>query len=115
MNPLVSIIVPSYQQAAFLRDAIDSILSQEYRPLEVLVLDGGSTDGSREILESYGDRIWFRSGPDGGQSQAINEGFRRSRGQSRGDRARPLEACAGPDAPGDGPRRQPRAGSRPDR
>jgi len=81
MNPLVSIIVPSYQQAKFLRIAIDSILSQEYKPLEILVLDGGSTDGSKEILESYGDRIWFRSGPDGGQCQAINEGFQRSRGE----------------------------------
>lgn len=81
MNSLVSIIVPSFQQARFLRTAIDSILSQDYKPLEVLVLDGGSTDGSREILESYGDRIWFRSGPDGGQCQAINEGFRKSRGE----------------------------------
>lgn len=81
MNPLVSIIVPSYQQAAFLRDAIDSILAQDYRPVEVLVLDGGSTDGSREILDSYGERIWFRSAPDGGQCQAINEGFRQSRGE----------------------------------
>jgi GT2 family glycosyltransferase len=80
-NPLVSIIVPSFQQAVFLRQAIDSILAQDYRPIEVLVLDGGSTDGSREILESYGARIWFRSQPDGGQSQAINEGFRRSRGE----------------------------------
>jgi glycosyltransferase involved in cell wall biosynthesis len=81
MNPLVSIIVPSYQQARYLRNAIDSVLAQDYRPLEVLVLDGGSTDGSREILESYGDRIWFRSHPDGGQCSAINEGFRRSRGE----------------------------------
>jgi len=81
MNPLVSIIVPSFQQARFLRIAIDSILSQEYKPMEVLVLDGGSTDGSREILESYGDRIWFRSGPDRGQCDAINEGFRKSRGE----------------------------------
>lgn len=81
MNPLVSIIVPSFQQAAFLRQAIDSILAQDYRPVEILVLDGGSTDGSREILESYGDRIWFRSSSDGGQGQAINEGFRRSQGE----------------------------------
>jgi len=81
MNPLVSIIVPSYQQAKYLRTAIDSVLAQEYSPMEVLVLDGGSTDGSREILESYGDKIWFRSGPDRGQCDAINEGFRRSRGE----------------------------------
>jgi hypothetical protein len=44
-------------------------------------MDGGSTDGSREILDIYGDRIWFRSGPDNGQCDAINEGFRRSRGE----------------------------------
>jgi len=81
MNPLVSIVVPSYQQAQFLRAAVDSILAQEYSPLEVLVLDGGSTDGSRTLLESYGEKIWFRSQPDGGQCQAINEGFRRSRGE----------------------------------
>lgn len=81
MNPLVSIIVPSYQQAKYLRVAIDSILAQDYAPVEILALDGGSTDGSKEILESYGDRIWFRSAPDGGQCDAINEGFRRSRGE----------------------------------
>lgn len=81
MNPLVSIVVPSYQQAPFLRAALESILSQDYAPLEVLALDGGSTDGSREILEGYGGRIWFRSGPDRGQCHAINEGFRRSRGE----------------------------------
>ena len=81
MNPLVSIIVPSYQQARFLQVAIDSVLSQDYEPMEVLVLDGGSTDGSREILESYGDRIWFRSHPDRGQCHAINEGFEKSRGE----------------------------------
>jgi glycosyltransferase involved in cell wall biosynthesis len=81
MNPLVSIIVPSFQQARFLRTAIDSILAQEHEPLEILVLDGGSTDGSKEILENYGNRIWFRSGPDRGQCHAINEGFERSRGE----------------------------------
>ena len=80
MKPLVSIIVPSYQQARFLRVAIDSVLAQDYRPLEVLVMDGGSSDGSKEILESYGDRIWYRSHPDGGQCDAINEGFKKSRG-----------------------------------
>jgi glycosyltransferase involved in cell wall biosynthesis len=81
MNPLVSIIVPSYQQARFLRTALESILSQDYEPMEVLVLDGGSTDGSKEILERYGDRIWFRSEPDRGQCHAINEGFEKSRGE----------------------------------
>jgi len=81
MNPLVSIVVPSFQQARFLRAAVDSILAQDYRPLEVLVMDGGSTDGSVDILKSYGDRIWYCSGPDGGQCNAINNGFKRSRGE----------------------------------
>lgn len=77
----MSVVVPSFQKGRFLRHALDSILSQDWPTLEVLVLDGGSTDGSVDVLRSYGDRIWYRSHPDGGQSSAINEGFRRSRGQ----------------------------------
>ncbi len=81
MKPLVSIVVPSFQQARFLRAAIDSILSQDYRPLEVLVMDGGSTDGSVDILKSYGDQIMYFSGPDGGQCNAINKGLNKCRGE----------------------------------
>jgi len=81
MSVSVSIVIPSYQQAGFLRAAIDSVLAQDHQPLEVLVFDGGSTDGSVEILESYGDRIWFQSQRDGGQCHAINEGFKRSEGE----------------------------------
>lgn len=81
MNPLVSIIVPSYQQAKYLRTAIDSVLAQDYEPLELLVFDGGSTDGSKEILESYGDKIWFRSEQDNGQCDAINAGFHKAQGK----------------------------------
>ncbi len=79
--PLVSIVIPSFQQARFVRVAIDSVLSQDYAPIEVLVCDGGSTDGTIEILQSYGDRITFESRRDGGQCDAINTGFRRSRGE----------------------------------
>ncbi len=81
MNPLVSIVVPSYQQVSYLRAAIDSVLAQDYEPVEILVMDGGSTDGSVDVLESYGDRIRFRSRRDDGQCDAINEGFRSSRGE----------------------------------
>ena len=81
MVPRVSIVIPSYQQAGYLRTAIDSVLAQDYEPLDVMVLDGGSTDDSVAILESYGDRIWWRSQKDGGQCQAINEGFRRATGE----------------------------------
>lgn len=81
MPPLVTVVVPSFQQARFLRAAIDSILSQDHAPLEVLVQDGGSTDGSLEILRSYGERIRWRSEKDRGQCDAINRGFRAAQGE----------------------------------
>ena len=76
MEPLITIITPSFQQARFLRACLDSVLNQDYPNLEYLVMDGGSTDGSVEILKSYGDRIVWSSGPDGGQAAAINAGIR---------------------------------------
>jgi glycosyltransferase involved in cell wall biosynthesis len=80
MEPLITIITPSFQQARFLRACLDSVLNQDYPNLEYLVMDGGSTDGSVEILQSYGDRVVWSSGPDGGQAAAINAGIRSSRG-----------------------------------
>jgi glycosyltransferase involved in cell wall biosynthesis len=79
--PRVSIVMPSLNQARFLRAALDSVLTQAYPNLEVLVMDGGSTDGSVDILRGYGDRISFVSEPDRGQSDAINRGFARATGQ----------------------------------
>ena len=78
---LVSIVTPSFQHAAFLPQCIESVLGQDYPHLEYAVFDGGSTDGSVEILRGYGDRFHWESGPDGGQTHAINKGLRRSRGQ----------------------------------
>ncbi len=77
----VSIVMPSYNQAPFLREAIDSVLAEPYPGLELLVMDGGSTDGSVEILRSYGERIVWESGRDRGQADAINKGFRRATGE----------------------------------
>src|SRR5450631_1166017 len=57
--PTLSIITPSFNQAAFLTQTLDSVLNQKYPKLEYIVIDGGSTDGSREILESYSDRLAF--------------------------------------------------------
>jgi glycosyltransferase involved in cell wall biosynthesis len=68
----VSVVVPSYNSAAFLREAIESALSQVPPPHELIVQDGGSKDGSIEILRSFGDRVRWRSEPDGGQAQALN-------------------------------------------
>ena len=79
--PLVSIVTPSYNQGRFIGHAIDSVLSQSYPHIEYLVMDGGSTDETVDVLHSYGDQVRWTSGPDGGQSDAIDNGFRRSRGQ----------------------------------
>jgi glycosyltransferase involved in cell wall biosynthesis len=79
--PLVSIIVPSYQQSRFLRECIDSILEQDYPSMEVVIIDGGSTDGSVEILKSYGNDIYWISEPDDGQADAINKGLSHSSGE----------------------------------
>lgn len=79
--PLVSIITPSFNQARFLPAAIESVLRQDYPFIEYGVVDGGSTDGSREILESYASKLaWWVSEPDAGQTAAINKGFARATG-----------------------------------
>jgi hypothetical protein len=80
--PRISIVVPSYNQGRFLRQALASIFRQDYPATEVLVLDGGSTDDSVDIIrESAGRLAFWRSERDGGQAAAINEGVSRSTGQ----------------------------------
>ncbi len=79
--PLVSIVTPSFNQGRFIRQAIDSVLAQTYPHIEHWVVDAGSTDETLEILRSYGDRITWTSGPDDGQSDAINKGFAATRGE----------------------------------
>lgn len=82
MQPKISIITVSYNQGEFLAAAIDSVLDQNYPNLEYIVIDGGSTDGSVETIQSYDDRIDFWiSEPDEGQSQALNKGFARATGE----------------------------------
>jgi glycosyltransferase involved in cell wall biosynthesis len=73
----ISIVTPSFNQASYIRRTIDSVLDQTGDfELEYRVLDGGSTDGTIEILESYGDRLAWTSEPDNGQVDAINKGLR---------------------------------------
>ncbi len=79
--PSISVIVPSFNQAPFLKEALDSILADGYPSLEVLVMDGGSTDGSVEILKSYGSRVQWVSERDHGQSDALNKGLARAAGE----------------------------------
>lgn len=77
----VSFVIPSRNQARFICKCIDSCLGQEIGAREVLVMDGASDDGTRELLKSYGDRISWRSQPDAGQSDAVNQGVRLARGE----------------------------------
>jgi glycosyltransferase involved in cell wall biosynthesis len=73
--PKISIITPSYNQAEFIKRTIDSVLSQKYPNLEYIVMDGGSTDKTVEILNKYGSKIIWKSEKDKGQGDAINRGF----------------------------------------
>lgn len=81
-RPLVSIVVPSFNQGRFIRATIDSILQQDYRPLEIVVVDGGSTDETVDVLKSYGEvpELRWTSEPDRGVADAVNKGFQRARG-----------------------------------
>ena len=74
--PLVSIVTPSLDQGRFIADTIESVLAQDYPRIEYIVLDGGSRDGTLEILARYGTRVRWLSEPDRGQTAALNRGFR---------------------------------------
>ena len=80
MLPLVTVVTPSYNQARFIRETIESVLKQDYPRIEYLVIDGGSTDESVSILREYSDHLRWVSEPDRGQAHAINKGWRQARG-----------------------------------
>lgn len=74
-NPLISVIISSYNYAQFIRKAIDSCLNQSYKNYEVWVIDGASQDNTVEILKSYGEKISWISEPDSGETEAMNKGL----------------------------------------
>jgi hypothetical protein len=79
--PRISVVVPSYNQGRFLGQALDSIFRQDYPNAEVIVMDGGSTDGSVDVIRSRADRLaHWQTGPDGGQAAAVNAGVSRCTG-----------------------------------
>ena len=79
-QPLVSIVTPALNAERFIRQTIESVLTQDYPNIEYLVMDGGSTDGTVEIVKRYQDRLRYFSERDGGAADAINRGFVRSSG-----------------------------------
>lgn len=82
-QPLVSIVTPSYQQGEYIEDTIQSVARQSYDRIEHIVVDGGSTDDTVEILSKYADRYELRwqSEADDGQSDALNKGFAMANGE----------------------------------
>ena len=79
--PLVSILTPSFNQAVYLPDNLKSVACQTYPRIEHLIMDGGSTDRSVQILHDAGDTVSWRSEPDAGQADAVNKAFGESKGE----------------------------------
>lgn len=108
--PLISIVTPSYNQAEYLEECIESVLGQGYPRLEYVIMDGGSSDGSVEIIKRYEKHLaYWQSCPDGGQYWAVAEGFRHTNGEimawlNSDDKYHPLAlakaACVLTDNPG---------------
>ena len=81
MTLVISVVIPSYNAAAFIRETIDSVINQDYPEVQCIVVDGGSDDGTRDILKKYEGRLEWLSEKDRGQSDAINKGLQLAKGE----------------------------------
>ena len=83
--PKISLVLPTLNQSAYIEETIKSIIDQKYKNLEFIILDGGSTDGSIEIIKKYADKLaYWQSKPDKGQTDALIQGFERATGEILG-------------------------------
>ena len=83
--PSISLVTPNYNQVDYLEDTLRSVVSQKYPNLEYIVIDGGSDDGSRDVIARYDDALdYWHSKPDQGMYDAISQGFRQSSGEIMG-------------------------------
>ncbi|HWK51423.1 MAG TPA: glycosyltransferase family A protein [Steroidobacter sp.] len=80
-TPLVSVIIPTYNRAALLCEAIDTVLAQSYQNTEIIVIDDGSTDDTTAAVQQYGDRIRYTRRPNAGVNAARNLGIKQARGE----------------------------------
>jgi glycosyltransferase involved in cell wall biosynthesis len=83
-SPMVSIVIPAYNLGRYLGEAIESVLSQEYQNIELIVLDDGSTDSTRSVLDKYAGRIYAETQQNMGQAKTLNKGWCMSRGDILG-------------------------------
>ncbi len=79
--PLVSIVIPAYNGGRYLRESVQSVLNQDYANIELLVLDDGSTDNTRDILHSYTNQFYWESHANMGQASTLNKGWRKAKGE----------------------------------
>ena len=85
MKPIISVVIPSFNKAKYIGKTLDSIIKQEYPNLEVIIMDGGSTDGTLKVIEKYAHKypefIKYQSKNDKGQMDAVNKGFNKAKGK----------------------------------
>ena len=80
-SPKITLVTPCFNSAKYIEQTILSIIKQDYENLEYIIIDGGSTDGTVEIIQKYEDKIaYWVSEPDNGQSEAINKGIAKATG-----------------------------------